>query len=238
VLLASGIAVPISQLKAGMKVLATNTKTGKTQAETVTAVLVHHDTDLYDLKVKDGGKTAVIDTTSSHLFWVPGAGGHGGRWVRAGALRYGTRLRTPSGRDTAVVTGGWVPRQSSGWMWDLTVPGNNDHDFYIDTTAAPVIVHNRGSTVVLMWAPWPRDSATRRPVPPPKPGASTVTEGAHAWVRVAEIDALDANVSITAAQQPTGLRGLPVALASRSAALAWDLRRPRIARRVGGLIRG
>jgi hypothetical protein len=27
-------------------------------------------------------------------------------------------------------------------MWDLTVPGNNDHDFYIDTTAAPVLVHN------------------------------------------------------------------------------------------------
>jgi hypothetical protein len=27
-------------------------------------------------------------------------------------------------------------------MWDLTVPGNNDHDFYIDTTVGPVLVHN------------------------------------------------------------------------------------------------
>jgi hypothetical protein len=27
-------------------------------------------------------------------------------------------------------------------MWDLTVPGNNDYDFYIDTTATPVLVHN------------------------------------------------------------------------------------------------
>jgi hypothetical protein len=27
-------------------------------------------------------------------------------------------------------------------MWDLTVPGNNDHDFYIDTEAADVLVHN------------------------------------------------------------------------------------------------
>jgi hypothetical protein len=27
-------------------------------------------------------------------------------------------------------------------MWDLTVPGNNDHDFYIDTTVASVLVHN------------------------------------------------------------------------------------------------
>ena len=52
VLLASGKAVPISQLKAGDKVLAADTKTGKDQPETVTAVLVHHDTDLYDLTVK------------------------------------------------------------------------------------------------------------------------------------------------------------------------------------------
>lgn len=29
-------------------------------------------------------------------------------------------------------------------MWDLTVPGGNDHDFYIDTAAAPVLVHNVG----------------------------------------------------------------------------------------------
>lgn len=27
-------------------------------------------------------------------------------------------------------------------MWDLTVPGGNDHDFYIDTTSADVLVHN------------------------------------------------------------------------------------------------
>jgi hypothetical protein len=29
-------------------------------------------------------------------------------------------------------------------MWDLTIPGNDDHDFYIDTTAAEVLVHNCG----------------------------------------------------------------------------------------------
>lgn len=27
-------------------------------------------------------------------------------------------------------------------MWDLTVPGNDDHDFYIDTRVADVLVHN------------------------------------------------------------------------------------------------
>ena len=67
--------VPISQLRPGEKVLATDTKTGKTQPDTISAVLVdgvpvgfsclndrpspepvadvlfHNDTDLYDLKI-------------------------------------------------------------------------------------------------------------------------------------------------------------------------------------------
>jgi Pretoxin HINT domain len=106
-LLASGGAIPISQLKAGGKVLATSTKTGKTTDETVAAVLVHRDTDLYDLKIRADARTAVIDTTSSHLFWVPGAGGHGGRWVKAGALSYGTHLRTPP-------PAAWPPSPAAG----------------------------------------------------------------------------------------------------------------------------
>jgi hypothetical protein len=135
VLLAGGKAKPISTLAPGQKVLATNVKTGTTQAEAIAAVLVHHDTDLYDLTIKTGSRTAVIDTTSNHSFWD--ASNH--RWVKAAALRYGTRLRAPTGA-TAVALGGWAPRDSAGWMWDLTIPG--DHDFYIDTAAAPVLVHN------------------------------------------------------------------------------------------------
>ena len=106
------------------------------------AVLIHHDTDLYDLKIRAGTRTAVIDTTSSHLFWVPPTGHRAGRWMKAGALKYGTHLRTPSGGDTATVLSGWTPKDAAGWMWDLTVPGNNDHDFYIDTVAAAILVHN------------------------------------------------------------------------------------------------
>src|SRR5262249_25103694 len=111
------------------------TKTGKTQAGTIAAVLVHHDTNLYDLTLRGHGRTAVIHTTSNHPFWDATTG----RWVKAGALRYGTRLRTPSG-GTATALGGHAPRRHDGWMWDLTIPGN--HDFYIATTAAPVLVHN------------------------------------------------------------------------------------------------
>ena len=37
-----------------------------------------------------------------------------------------------------------VPAVHDGWMWDLTVPGNNDHDFYVAVAATAVLVHNIG----------------------------------------------------------------------------------------------
>ena len=137
-LLASGAAVPISQLKPGDKVVATNTKTGKTHAESISVVYLNHDKDLYDLKIRSGHRTAVIRTTSNHPFYDLTR--H--RWVKAGALRYGDKLRAPGGGAAAVVVRGWAPRQHVGWMWDLSVPGGNDHDFYIDTTIATILVHN------------------------------------------------------------------------------------------------
>jgi hypothetical protein len=135
VLTATGALVAISKLHVGQKVLATNTKTGKTTAETVAAVLVHHDTDKYDLRIKTAQGTSVVETTRGHLFWDA----TGRRWVKAGALRYGTHLRTPSG-GTATALSGWTARQATGWMWDLTIPG--DHDFYIQAAATAVLVHN------------------------------------------------------------------------------------------------
>jgi hypothetical protein len=137
VLTASGAVVAISMLSKGQKVVATNTKTGKTSAETIAAVLVHHDTNLYNLKVRTGPRTAVIQTTSNHLFWDATAR----RWVKAAALKYGHYLRTPAG-DRATAAGGYTPRAGSGWMWDLTV--TTDHDFYIQAAAIAVLVHNCG----------------------------------------------------------------------------------------------
>ena len=134
VLLASGKAAPIASLKPGEKV-ATDTKTGKTAARAIAAVLVHHDTNRYDLTIRADGRTAVIGTTSNHPFWDATAG----RWVKACALRYGTYLRTPSG-GTATVLGGRPPQDRSGWMWDLTITG--DHDFYVATTVVDILVHN------------------------------------------------------------------------------------------------
>jgi hypothetical protein len=37
---------------------------------------------------------------------------------------------------SAVVLGGTVPRQRDGWMWDLTVPRNDDHDFCVQAAKA------------------------------------------------------------------------------------------------------
>ena len=137
VLLASGAAVPIASLTPGDKVLATNTKTGKTQAEPVTAVMVHHDTDRYNLTIRAGHRTAVIHTTRNHLFWDLSQA----KWVEAGSLKHGDHLRTPA-RATATVIGGRVPTDAVGWMWDISVPGGNDHDFYIDVAATATLVHN------------------------------------------------------------------------------------------------
>ena len=143
VLLASGAAVPIADLKPGDKVLATNTRTGKTSPEAVTAVLARHDTDLYDLTVKSHGRAQVIHTTANHLFWDPSLD-HG--WTPAKDLKPGIHLQTPDGQS-AVVVGGSVPPVHDGWMWDLTVPGNNDHDFYVvvvggGSASGAVLVHN------------------------------------------------------------------------------------------------
>jgi RHS repeat-associated protein len=138
VLLAIGKTAPISSLTPGDKVLAADTRTGKDQPETVTAVLVHHDTNLYDLTIKTKTSTEVIHTTASHLFWAPYP--HYG-WIPAKHLKPGMHLKTPDGQ-TAVVVGGSVPAAHDGWMWDLTVPGNNDHDFYVTAGATAVLVHN------------------------------------------------------------------------------------------------
>ncbi|MFY9888586.1 MAG: Hint domain-containing protein [Streptosporangiaceae bacterium] len=140
VVLASGAAIAISQLKVGDKVLATNVKTGKTQAEPVAAVLLHHDTNLYDLTVKTAQGIAVIGTTGSHLFWSPSS--H--RWVKAASFRHGSYLQTLRGTRLGVV-GGFTPSSTAGWMWDLTVA--SDHDFYVDTVVGAVLAHNCGPSL-------------------------------------------------------------------------------------------
>jgi len=63
------------------------------------------------------------------------------KWVTANKLSRGEHLKTPNGA-TVTVVGGTAPKVRDGWMWDLTVPGNDDHDFYVEAATAVVLVHN------------------------------------------------------------------------------------------------
>jgi RHS repeat-associated protein len=137
VLLATKATIPISQIKPGDKVLATNIATGKTTAQPVTTVLIHHDTNLYNLTIRTGRHTAVIHTTANHLFWNPAT--H--QWTKAAAMVGGTRLSSADGTEAATVRGQFASMRS-GWMWDLTV--TTDHDFYISGANSTILVHNCG----------------------------------------------------------------------------------------------
>ena len=105
VLLVSGKTIPIASLKPGDKVLATSTSTGKTSPEAVTAVLVHHDTDLYNLTVKTKSGTQVIHTTASRLFWDP----YLHYWISANKLSKSEHLLATNG-TVATADGGTTPK--------------------------------------------------------------------------------------------------------------------------------
>jgi hypothetical protein len=135
VVTASGEQVPISSLKQGMKIEAHNTATGKNETQTVEAVYLNHDTDLYDLAITSTNGAAVSHTTSNHPFWDKTQS----KWIEAANLRPGDQLLTANG-TTATVIGGTTPANKTGWMWDLTI--SNDHDFYVVAGDTPVLVHN------------------------------------------------------------------------------------------------
>jgi hypothetical protein len=100
--------------------------------------------DLRRLGVDDQGSVSPVNTPYHHY------------WISANKLSKNGHLKTPNG-STVTVVGGTVPKQHDGWMWDLTVPGNNDHDFYVIPAQtdngdayhvvaddSPVLVHNSG----------------------------------------------------------------------------------------------
>ena len=156
--LASGTFVPISTIKVGDKVLATDPTSGKTTAETVTATDIHDDTDLVDLVVHTAGGDRTIHTTDLHPVWdvttVTTANGSSvihttdhhlifdlrtHRWTEAKDLRRGDHVRTQDGSIATVTSTTTVA--GSADMWDLTV--DSVHDFYVVVTAGTgVLVHN------------------------------------------------------------------------------------------------
>lgn len=61
--------------------------------------------------------------------------------MKGAALARDSYLRAP-GRASVTVVGGYAPADPAGWMWDISVPGGGDHDFYIHAVNTAVLVHN------------------------------------------------------------------------------------------------
>jgi Pretoxin HINT domain len=139
VVMADGTRKPISELKIGDEVIATDPETGLTGVRAVTAVHLNLDTELADLTVVDAdGDVSVIHTTQHHPFWSVSDG----KWTDVIDLKAGDRLRPTDGSQIVVVS----IRAFTGaqWMWDLTI--DEIHTFYVASGDESVLVHNQGGT--------------------------------------------------------------------------------------------
>ncbi|WP_265738137.1 RHS repeat-associated core domain-containing protein [Actinacidiphila epipremni] len=142
VALASGGSKPISQVKAGDTVLATDPQTGLTRPEKVTKVIVTHtDEDFTDLTVKSDARPnappATLTTTWHHPFWD--ATHH--RWTDAHDLTPGTHLRQPDGTPATITA---VRNYHHHTLtYDLTVA--DLHSYYVLAGTTALLVHNCGT---------------------------------------------------------------------------------------------
>ncbi|MFC5645482.1 polymorphic toxin-type HINT domain-containing protein, partial [Kitasatospora cinereorecta] len=135
VLLADGSHKPISEIRRGDQVLATDPATGGVRAEPVTAAFNHTTQRLVDVVLAGDG---TLSTTAGHRLYVDGTG-----WTVASDLRIGDRLRTADGSLQTI--SGLHDRTDIAPqpVYDLTVDGL--HTFYVRTTggrSTDLLVHN------------------------------------------------------------------------------------------------
>ncbi|MEU0086810.1 Hint domain-containing protein, partial [Streptomyces sp. NPDC006274] len=132
VLMGDGSHRPISQVRTGDFVKATDPASGQLRARQVTDTFKHDTQRLIDITVTGGERLA---STAGHKFYVVDAG-----WTLVSDLRVGDRLRTPDGSVRAVTAlhdrSGLAPRT----VYDLTV--DDLHTFFVLAGATPVLVHN------------------------------------------------------------------------------------------------
>ncbi|MEV7087134.1 polymorphic toxin-type HINT domain-containing protein [Streptomyces sp. NPDC093085] len=142
VLLADGTRKKIADIKIGDRVLATDPRTGKTDAKSVTAEIIGTGPkNLVRITLAlDGEKesrTASITATSGHPFWVSELA----EWIDATDLRAGQQLRTSAGREVRITEiERWTEYKT---VHNLTV--SDLHTYYVLAEATPVLVHNSGS---------------------------------------------------------------------------------------------
>ncbi|MFD3483892.1 polymorphic toxin-type HINT domain-containing protein [Streptomyces sp. NPDC058665] len=141
VLLADGTSKSIEDVRVGDKVLATDPKTGKTYAKTVTAEIKGQGAkNLVKVTIDTDGKKATgpatVTATDGHPFWVPELN----EWITATALKPGQWLRTSAGTHVQITAVARWTQQAT--VYNLTVAGV--HTYYVLAGATPVLVHNCG----------------------------------------------------------------------------------------------
>ncbi|MFG2720805.1 RHS repeat-associated core domain-containing protein [Streptomyces sp. NPDC048416] len=139
VLLASGAAIPISQVQVGDTVEATDPLTDTTKAEKVTDVVVTlTDKDFTDTTVRTADGDQTITSTQHHPYWDASRA----QWVDATDLKPGELLRQPDGALITVVKVRSYHRSVT--TYNLTV--DHIHTYYVLAGATPVLVHNCGGS--------------------------------------------------------------------------------------------
>ncbi|MFI1953989.1 polymorphic toxin-type HINT domain-containing protein [Streptomyces xinghaiensis] len=135
VLLADGTRKDIEDVKVGEKIVVTDPETGETTTrEVVGTITTEDDKNFVDLTITNGDREASLISTTTHPFWVEDSR----RWVEAGDLSAGMRLRLADGKTTSLsAVRSFVKRQRTH---DLTV--NDIHTYYVLAGEAPILVHN------------------------------------------------------------------------------------------------
>ncbi len=150
--MADGGTRPISELKVGAAVVATDPESGETTHEEVEFLHDNVDHDLVELAVTlTDGSTSTIQTTAEHPFWDDTEKA----WTNAASLKPGTSLRTPDNKtDVTVSTAATF--LGVRHMLNLTVA--NIHTYYVLAGKTPVLVHNCGE---IPWTSGRVSSASR-----------------------------------------------------------------------------
>jgi len=132
VLMANGTRIPISEVKEGDYVYATDPETGETGAREVLATLPHTDQFL-TLRTSSGE----IVTTEDHRYWNE----TNQAWQESKDIDEGDRLLSADGDEVTVEGLDWTTVHTAA-AYDLTI--DDLHTFYAATGEDEVLVHNCG----------------------------------------------------------------------------------------------
>jgi hypothetical protein len=129
----------IDEIRVGDLVLASEPDSDSDRAipREVTAIHVHRDSDLVDIKVSSSEGNSTIEATVGHQFWSSTVNS----WVPAERLSSGEKLTSLRGETVTVRS--LDHKQEERSMFDLTVA--ESHSYYVGTGSVAVLVHNCGS---------------------------------------------------------------------------------------------